>query len=686
MSDFECQPPQWMLLLENKQKKQHRLAHEIGAGAMCLKCEGKCPGLDLHFWRKLCRNCKCKKEDHDVLDDDGYLQFEILLNSSGTKGIVRPSKTVLDLNLKKEDVKLVPGKSKNIKDNNKGIIFDWVPPDVSKDLVEEYMQQLPPSKMPITGSTGAQLRRQQLEYQIPLHDLTPNVCHDLTASEIKKFQNYLENIRNNVVGQGRLERIGMIPKQFIEYSVPCSNAKQISYSNKGVDSKHQNRGPKPFVPVNYDIQTTRDEDLPPPPIELLNTPSIGLKTPSEFLREQGPVQHINDPIQHVNYPGKTMLSDLSNISDKSKSINKQNNNQIGVNVNNIVQGSLNNDFSLNNNISKPILGSLEQNKLPYLISKSEKNQEFSQANKSNILQSSRSESNPSQISGSHNKPEGRSIQEFNNVPTLVEHSNQLSNQNQSHPHSIQDEGVGYMFINQPGFDSAPQGYKPVSDIFNEMEKNTGNLSLNEPNLFVEGASVAKPLNCIGCFEVINVGQVAVLAERAGDSVAWHPGCFVCHTCKELLVDLIYFFHKGNVFCGRHYADIMKIPRCFACDELIFVNEYTIAEGQSFHVRHFCCYDCDVELCGKQYIPKDDNPICMDCYYSKYGKKCHTCKEVICATDQGICWKHIDWHARDDCFRCFQCLRSLLGSKFTIKNDQPFCNKDCVLKCTSFTNA
>ncbi|GAA6066390.1 testin isoform X1, partial [Tachysurus ichikawai] len=42
------------------------LGHEIGAGAACLKCKDKCEGFELHFWRKICRNCKCGLEDHDV--------------------------------------------------------------------------------------------------------------------------------------------------------------------------------------------------------------------------------------------------------------------------------------------------------------------------------------------------------------------------------------------------------------------------------------------------------------------------------------------------------------------------------------------------------------------------------------------------------------------------------------------
>jgi hypothetical protein len=32
----------------------------------------------------LCRNCKCKKEEHDVRDDEGYEQFEILFANSFT--------------------------------------------------------------------------------------------------------------------------------------------------------------------------------------------------------------------------------------------------------------------------------------------------------------------------------------------------------------------------------------------------------------------------------------------------------------------------------------------------------------------------------------------------------------------------------------------------------------------------
>ena len=61
--------------------------------------------------------------------------------------------------------------------------------------------------------------------------------------------------------------------------------------------------------------------------------------------------------------------------------------------------------------------------------------------------------------------------------------------------------------------------------------------------------------CVHCSEDIGGGDITVWATRAGSSTCWHPSCFVCYTCNELLVDLIYFHKDGNVFCGRHHAEV-----------------------------------------------------------------------------------------------------------------------------------
>lgn len=77
----------------------------------------------------------------------------------------------------------------------------------------------------------------------------------------------------------------------------------------------------------------------------------------------------------------------------------------------------------------------------------------------------------------------------------------------------------------------------------------------QPNLFFQ------------CGRQICGGDIAVFASRAGHNSCWHPQCFQCTSCSELLVDLIYFYQDGQIYCGRHHAERLK-PRCQACDEVI----------------------------------------------------------------------------------------------------------------------
>lgn len=69
-----------------------------------------------------------------------------------------------------------------------------------------------------------------------------------------------------------------------------------------------------------------------------------------------------------------------------------------------------------------------------------------------------------------------------------------------------------------------------------------------------------------CGDRVGPGSMAVFAPRAGQNTSWHASCFVCYICKELVVDLIYCFKDGRIFCGRHHAETLR-PRCAACDEV-----------------------------------------------------------------------------------------------------------------------
>uniref|UniRef100_A0A669CD48 Prickle homolog 2b n=1 Tax=Oreochromis niloticus TaxID=8128 RepID=A0A669CD48_ORENI len=180
-----------------------------------------------------------------------------------------------------------------------------------------------------------------------------------------------------------------------------------------------------------------------------------------------------------------------------------------------------------------------------------------------------------------------------------------------------------------------------------------------------------------CGGQINGGDIAVFASRAGHGVCWHPACFVCSMCNELLVDLIYFYQDGKIYCGRHHAERLK-PRCTACDEIIFADECTEAEGRHWHMKHFCCFECETVLGGQRYIMKEGRPYCCSCFESLYAEYCDSCGEHI-GIDQGqMTYDGQHWHATEGCFCCARCKRSLLGRPFLPKQGQIFCSRSCSL--------
>uniref|UniRef100_A0A672YT07 Testin n=1 Tax=Sphaeramia orbicularis TaxID=375764 RepID=A0A672YT07_9TELE len=175
---------------------------------------------------------------------------------------------------------------------------------------------------------------------------------------------------------------------------------------------------------------------------------------------------------------------------------------------------------------------------------------------------------------------------------------------------------------------------------------------------VPGAQQVGPqqsFSCNHCQEPMRLGNPAVYAERAGYDKLWHPACFVCCTCKELLVDMIYFWKKGKLYCGRHYGDSEK-PRCAGCDELIFCNEYTQAE--------------------ETYVMENDKPVCKPCYMKNHAVKCSSCQNVVDPEAQRVSYGEHHWHAEPQCFKCSGCSKCLMGQRFMAVQAFLFCSVEC----------
>ncbi|KAK5966713.1 hypothetical protein GCK32_019904, partial [Trichostrongylus colubriformis] len=100
---------------------------------------------------------------------------------------------------------------------------------------------------------------------------------------------------------------------------------------------------------------------------------------------------------------------------------------------------------------------------------------------------------------------------------------------------------------------------------------------------------------------------------------WHPNCFRCAQCDQLLVDMLYFHYQGKLSFPpiSHSTRARRGRGNFRL--LIFAREYTFAEEKSWHFDHFACLKCDFRLGGHRYMMKNDHPHCINCYMKHFAR-------------------------------------------------------------------
>lgn len=120
-------------------------------------------------------------------------------------------------------------------------------------------------------------------------------------------------------------------------------------------------------------------------------------------------------------------------------------------------------------------------------------------------------------------------------------------------------------------------------------------------------------------------------------------------------------------------------------------------------ERYDCHYCKETLFGKKYVLREENPYCVKCYESLYSNTCEECKKPIgCNTRVGYFTEYLqycflwvflcallrlsrlscllqdlsykDRHWHEDCFKCFQCKRSLVDKPFSTKDEQLLCTE------------
>ncbi|KAH9941625.1 uncharacterized protein BXZ73DRAFT_6371, partial [Epithele typhae] len=197
------------------------------------------------------------------------------------------------------------------------------------------------------------------------------------------------------------------------------------------------------------------------------------------------------------------------------------------------------------------------------------------------------------------------------------------------------------------------------------------------------------LVCGGCGGAI-IGRIVSAMD-----MRWHPGCFRCCECDELLENLSSYAHDGKPYCHLDYHELFA-PKCYHCQTTIVDERFITLDDhelgkRTYHEQHFFCAEC-----GDPFLPTSDpgapsrtfagdgafadddvgftvyrgHPYCESCHVRLRMPKCKKCKKSIRDGMQAVealggkwCW---------ECFTCASCDKPFDNPAFFQRENKPFC--------------
>ncbi|PCH35221.1 hypothetical protein WOLCODRAFT_27728 [Wolfiporia cocos MD-104 SS10] len=203
------------------------------------------------------------------------------------------------------------------------------------------------------------------------------------------------------------------------------------------------------------------------------------------------------------------------------------------------------------------------------------------------------------------------------------------------------------------------------------------------------------LACGGCGGAIVGRTVSAMGAR------WHPGCFRCCVCNELLENLSSYEHEGRAYCHFDYHE-MFAPKCYHCETAIVDERFITLDDpelgkRTYHEQHFFCAECgdpflapaapsrgpiggqtfsgDGEFSGGGdddvgFTVYRGHPYCESCHVRLRLPKCKRCKKPIRDGARAVealggkwCW---------ECFVCASCGNPFEDPSFFQRDGLPFC--------------
>ncbi|WVR04102.1 hypothetical protein IAU60_001101 [Kwoniella sp. DSM 27419] len=195
--------------------------------------------------------------------------------------------------------------------------------------------------------------------------------------------------------------------------------------------------------------------------------------------------------------------------------------------------------------------------------------------------------------------------------------------------------------------------------------------------------------CAGCNNPIIGRIVNAMNQR------WHPQCFGCAECGELLEHVSSYEWEGKAYCHLDYHDKFA-HRCHHCRTPIVETRFVtlndpILGQRYYHELHFFCSECgdpfldpskssapgtetsrsteeDDEGETNAFVIHRGHPYCERCHLRLHKPKCKACNQPI--PDVAINAMGAKWH--QECFLCSRCGDDFANNLFFPRDGKAFC--------------
>lgn len=147
---------------------------------------------------------------------------------------------------------------------------------------------------------------------------------------------------------------------------------------------------------------------------------------------------------------------------------------------------------------------------------------------------------------------------------------------------------------------------------------------------------------------------------------WHLEHFTCTQCGVELYNRSFFERDERPYCEEDYHKLFS-PRCAYCNGPILDKCVTALE-QSWHPEHFFCAHCGSPFGDDGFHEKNGKAYCRNDYYNLFAAKCSGCRKPVMQNYITA----LDGHWHSECFVCKDCRQPFERGSFFEHDGEPYC--------------